>query len=196
MSDTAIADVGATLLRLLRDNMGDLIAPASIVLLSPGDVQDPNVRLSIFLYSVIENAQLKNEEPILNLNSFKFPPLLVDLYYLLTAYASNQFPDQTEQTLEQHRILGRAMRILYDNSILGGSILQGSMAGTAQELRIVANPISLDDLNQIWSTFRDLGYRLSISYLITPVRIDSVRELGMQRVVSKEMNYLSAGRQE
>jgi hypothetical protein len=195
MSDTAIADVGATLQKLLQDNMEDLITPTSIVLLSPGDVQDQNIRLSIFLYSIVENPHLKNDEPIFGINSLKFPPLQVDLYYLLTVYTSQALP-QTEQTLLQHRILGRAMRILYDNSILRGSILQGSMAGTAQELRIVANPISLDDLNQIWSTFRDLGYRLSISYLITPVRIDSGREVGMQRVVSKEMNYLSAGRQE
>lgn len=193
MSYKAIAEVGETLIKLLRDQMTDLISADSIVLLSPVDVQDPKVRLSLFLYTLSTNPHLRNEEPaILDQNTFSFPPMVVDLYYLLTAYASDQIPDRTEQTLEQHRILGRAMRILYDNAILTGSVLQGGLSVMNEELRIVFNPISLDDLNEIWSTFRDLGYRLSVSYVVTPVRIHSVRELTVQRVVSKEMNELIA----
>jgi hypothetical protein len=186
----AIADVGETLITLLRDNMSDLVNPDSIVLLSPAEVDDQSIRLTLFLYSVMENPHMKNQEMrTLSPTELAYLPLTLDLYYLLTAYASTQIPDRTEQTLEQHRILGRAMRIFYDNAILGGTILQGSLEGTSEELRIVLNPISLDDLTKIWSAFQEVGYRLSVSYLVTPTNIDSTRDMSMQRVVSKEMNY-------
>ncbi|HEX3034026.1 MAG TPA: DUF4255 domain-containing protein [Thermodesulfobacteriota bacterium] len=188
---TAIADVGETLITLLRDNMSDLIpSPDSIVLLSPADVEDQSIRLTLFLYSVIENPHLKNQE-MRNISPTQlgYPPLTLDLYYLLTAYASTAIPDRTERTLEEHRILGRAMRIFYDNTILGGTILKGSLAGTDEEIRVVFNPMSLDDVNKIWTTFQELPYRLSVSYLVTPVRVDSIRSVSTQRVASKEMNH-------
>lgn len=191
MSDyTAIADVGETLIRLLRDNMSDLIPSGSIVLLSPADVEGQNIRLTLFLYSVVENPHLKNQEMHeVSPAQLRYPPLSLDLQYLLTTYASTVIPDRTERTLEEHRILGRAMRIFYDNAILSGSILQGGLAGKNEELRITLNPISLEELNKIWSVFPNISYRASVSYLVTPVRINSMREMDMQRVISKEMNH-------
>ena len=186
----AIADIGDTLIGLLRDNMSDLIAPASVVLLSPADVDDQNTRLTLFLYSVMENPHLRNQE-VQNLSStqLRYPPLSLDLHYLLTTYSSNLIPDRTERTMEEHRILGRAMRIFYDHAILSGTILQGSLAGTDEELRIIANPLSLDDLNKLWSVFPNRSYRPSTGYLVTPVRIESEHVLSTQRVVSKELNH-------
>lgn len=187
---TAIADVGETLISLLRDNMSDLIPSDSIVLLSPADVEGQNIRLTLFLYSVVENPHLKNQEMHeIGPTELRYPPLSLDLQYLLTTYASAVIPDRTERTLEEHRILGRAMRIFYDNAILSGSVLQGGLAGTDEELRITLNPISLEELNKIWSVFPNRSYRPSISYLVTPVKIDSTHEISMQRVISKEMNH-------
>ncbi len=188
---TAIADVGDTLITLLRDNMSDLIPVDSIVLLSPADVEgQQNIRLTLFLYSVVENPYLKNQalqNP--NPTELLYPPVSLDLYYLVTAYASTQIVDRTQQTLEEHRILGRAIRILYDNAILSGTILQGALAGTNEELRIILNPISLEDLNKLWSVFPNQNYRTSVSYTVTPVKIDSTRSMTVQRVTSKEMDH-------
>lgn len=186
---TAVADVGETLITLLRDNMNIPNPTASIVLLSPADVEDQNIRLTLFLYSVMENPHLKNQE-MQNLSPTQLgcPPLTLDLYYLLTAYASTQ---DTDGTLQEHEILGRAMRIFCDNGILSGTVLQGSLAGTDEDLRIVLNPMSLDDVNKIWTTFQEVPYRLSVSYLVTPVRIDLTRSISTQRVISKEMNHFN-----
>ena len=64
MSDyTVIADVGETLVDLLKDNMQNLITPASIILSSPGETEaQDNPRLSLFLYQIVENAYLKNQD--------------------------------------------------------------------------------------------------------------------------------------
>lgn len=186
---TAIQDAGQTLIDLLRENMGDIINPDSIMLISPGEITgNDNVRISLFLYQVLENMHLKNQEmQKIDSNKFRYPPLALDLYYMLTTYPSPQIPDRTERTKDEHMILGRAMQILYDNSILTGSILRGSLAENSEELYVTLSPMSIDDMTKIWTTFQGRPFKPSPCYLVTPVNIDSARpEISVPRVVSKE----------
>ncbi|HLB71680.1 MAG: DUF4255 domain-containing protein [Candidatus Methanoperedens sp.] len=177
MSDTAIADVGDALITMLRDNMG--IPPATIMLISPGEIEaNDNVRLSLFLYQVRENAHLRNQEmQQIDPSHLKYPPLPLELYYMLTAHPSTGIPDRTERTKEEHGILGKAMQILYDNTMLTIS---------DYELRITLNTMSLDDMTKIWTTFQGKSFRPSACYLVTPVKIDSMREMSVKRVERKE----------
>jgi len=186
----AIADVGETLIELLRDNMQDLVDRDSIVLFSPGEIDfNENVRLSLFLYQVLENAHLKNQEmQVANHTTLTFPPLTLELYYMLTSHVASGAQDKTARSLEEYTVLGRALRILYDNSILKGSVLKGNLDKN-QELHIAITSLSLEDLAKIWSTFPNKPFRPSVCYVVTPVRVDSEREMGVQRVVSREINY-------
>jgi len=179
MSDTAIADVGEILITLLQDNMG--IPPDTIMLISPGEIEaNDNVRLSLFLYQVIENPYMKNQEmQKIDSSYLKYPPLTLELYYMLTAHPASGIPDRTERTREEHSILGMAMRIIYDYSILTFS---------DYELRITLNPMSLDDMTKIWTTFQDRPFRASACYLVTPVYIDTTRDTRVTRVVHKEID--------
>lgn len=180
MPDTEIADVGEILITLLKDNMG--IPRDTIMLISPGEIEaNDNVRLSLFLYQVIESPYMKNQE-MQNIDSahLKYPPLTLELYYMLTAHPASGIPDRTERTKEEHGILGKAMRIIYDYSIL---------AFSDYELRITLNPMSLDDMTKIWTTFQDRPFRPSACYLVTPVRIDSERQKSVKRVESKEQQH-------
>ncbi|MDD4767585.1 MAG: DUF4255 domain-containing protein [Desulfotomaculaceae bacterium] len=187
---TVIADVGETLIKLLRDNMSDLVNPDTIVLLSPADVAGQNIRLTVFLYSVLENSYLRNQEGLAEDPAhLRYPPLTVDLYYLLTTYASAQIPDLTERTLEEHRILGRAMGVLYDHAILRGAALQGNLAGGEEELRITLEDLSLDDMNKIWTSFPSVNYHPSVGYLVTPAAIDSGRVTETRRVITRQTDY-------
>jgi len=187
---TAIADVSGTLINLLRSNMGDLIANpnSSIILCSPGEVEDNAIRLSLFMYRIEENDYLRNREmQQINSNILKNPPLTLDLFYMLTAYSP--IDDPTEQTIEEHKILGMAMRILYDNAILRGSVLQGSLAGTDSELRIILTMMSMENVTQMWSSFQDKPYKPSAFYQVTPVAIDSMRQQSIQRIVEKDIQF-------
>lgn len=192
LSDTTIANVEETLIMLLRNNLRDLVdnPDEQIVPLSPADVADQQIRLTLFLYSLVETPSLRNE-PFRSLNSkeSRFPPLSLDLYYMLTCYASTTADNLTDRTLDTRLILGRAMRVFYDNGILSGTILQGDLAETQEELRITLNPITVEDLTRIWSVFPDTSYRTSVSYLVTPVRIRSERIASAQRVISKETEH-------
>ncbi len=180
MLDTAIADVSDTLINLLRDNMEDLIPNRNeIALISPGEIgQGDIVRLTLFMYRVIENIHMKNQDmEIIDSTHLKYPPLTLDLHYMLTSHPLAQDGDRTGRTLDEQRILGRAMRILYDSSVLLIS---------DDEIRISTDPLSLDDMTKIWTTFQNRPFRPSACYLVTPVKIDSMRDMSVKRVERKE----------
>jgi hypothetical protein len=184
-----IADVGETLIELLKENMKDLITPDSIMLISPGDIEgNDNVRLSLFLYQVAENAHMKNQEMIQSgSTTLIYPPLTLDLYYMLTSHPSPGIQDRTERTKEEHSVLGRVMQILHDNTILKGPVLRGSLAAHNEELHVTQTTLNLDDMTKIWTTFQDTIFRPSICYLVTPVKIDSTREKQVTRVVERKI---------
>ncbi len=186
----AIADIGETLIGLLRDNIQNL-PWQSIVLASPGEIEaKDDVRLSLFLYQILENVHLKNQDmQIKNSTTLGFPPVVLDLYYMLTSHISSSEHDLTEKTKEEHTILGRAIQVLNENSTLIGSTLKGSLAGSTDEIHIMLTSMNLDDVTKIWTTFQGKPFRTSVCFLVTPVLIDSTREVGVKRVVSKEMNY-------
>ncbi len=195
-SYTAIEDAGITLLNLLKNkmkDMGDIIPPGtvdtSIVLGSPANVEDVNgVRLSIFLYQVVENVHMRNQDmQRIDASRLHFPPMNLDLYYLLTAPPGTESrQDMTTGTRQEHRILGRAMQVLYDNAVVP---MESSTSGVEEEIRIILNPLTLDDMTKIWTTFQGKSMRPSVCYLVTPVLIDSERERSVRRVVSKEMGH-------
>lgn len=196
MSDyTVIKDIGETLKKLLKND--SFFSDIDIILKSPKEIKVDEgstsglstSKVSIFLYQILENPYLKNEEPErIGDTLLKPSPLSLDLLYLVTPYST----DETDEK----RILGKVMQIFFDNAILTGSVLEGSLKGTDEEIKLLFNPISLDDLTKLWNAFQEVTYRLSVSYLVTPVRIDSTREMGIQRVVSKEMGYYYAMKKE
>ncbi|HEC97727.1 MAG TPA: DUF4255 domain-containing protein [Nitrospirae bacterium] len=187
MSDfTVIGDIGETLKKLLEDDPWTGISPTpEITFKSPKEIKDDGGstnKVSIFLYQILENPYLKNEEPQrIDDTHLQSPPQFLDLLYLVTPYSD----DKTQEKI----IMGKVMQIFFDNAVLTGTVLQGALSGTDEEIKLFFNPVSLDDLTKIWSAFQEVAYRLSISYMVTPIRIDSTRQMGMQRVVSKEMNH-------
>jgi hypothetical protein len=187
---TAIADVGDTIVELLRDNMGGVVDDREqIALRSPdGVLTGGNVRLTVFLYDVSVNAHARNDErPRIDETTEAEYPLVLDLRYLLTAYPArgNQSPGGgggPSQASDQHSVLGRAMQTLHDNSIVEGSRLEGSLD---DELQLSIEPDPRDEVMNIWSTFSEEPFRPSVSYLATPVVIDSTREREVTRVVER-----------
>ena len=186
MSDyTAIADVGKTLKKLLWDNIKDDNTAKSIIesedqitLSSPEEIESDK-RLSLFLYQVTENDYLKNQEmQSVNSTKLKYPPLSVNLFYMVMPHTQNREKD--------HIIVGKVMQIFYDNAILRGSILQGSLAG--DELKLILNTLSIDELNKIWNVMsKSKPYKLSVCYEVTPVKIESMRERKVKRVIEREL---------
>jgi hypothetical protein len=74
------------------------------------------------------------------------------------------------------------MQVLYDNPILTGSVLRGSIAAYDNELHVTITSMSLDDMSKIWSTFKEKSFRPSVCYLVTAVKIESSLEKSIVRV--------------
>jgi hypothetical protein len=145
------------------------------------DTDPPEDSLSVFLYRVVEDGDMKNQQlRRINGSQLRYPPLALNLYYLITPL--------TNTTDNDHRLLSKAMHTFYDNAIIRGSQLQGVLSNTAEELRVILNPMSLEDMAKLWSAFmRPL--RLSVSYEIKVVFIDSERETAGEQVRRKRLEF-------
>ena len=83
------------------------------------------------------------------------------------------------------------MRAFYDSPILSGShIMREELDKTGNlELKISFNQMSLEEINHLRSQFSGKPYRLSLSYLVSPVRIPSSIEEEEQLVQVKDAEY-------
>jgi hypothetical protein len=137
--------------------------------------------LSVFLYRVAENGELKNRPPEqVSPSRLRFPPLPLNLFYLITPLTASAEND--------HRLLSRVMQVLHANSIVKGPLLQGALSGSDEELRVTLNPLSLEDANKLWTSFMR-PMRLSASYEVKVVYIDSEREISGEQVRRKSLAF-------
>ena len=86
-------------------------------------------------------------------------PFYVRLHCLITAVsAKTSQPSSGENDL---RLVGEVMRVLHEQPVIS---VNGGNNGEIAQLQIVPHPLSLDNLNHIWSTQGDTAYRLSVAY--------------------------------
>lgn len=191
---SAIADAGETVVELLRNRMDEMegvinVDRDDVGLASPGEIGENDLRLSLYLYRVAENGQLNNvERERIDDDTYRDPPLALDLYYLLTAHPSAGGTDGTDRTAQQHRVLGLAMQVMRNNAVVGETDLRGSLADD-RELRISPYPQSVDELTNIWATFQDAPFRPSVSYLVGPVLIDPLDTETIPPVVDPHIEF-------
>ena len=185
----ALAEVGESLVRVLWQEIefdaqvnGLIDNENRISLESPADlVGNDDVRLSIYLYRIVEDANVKNRFPIQgNGAQLRKPPLSLDLFYLVTPLVG--------APREQQIVLGKAMQVFYDRAILEGSDLVGTLATSGEELRVILNPVSLEENARVWQAL-ELSYRLSVCYTVRVAMVDSTREQYTQPVLQKSGRY-------
>jgi hypothetical protein len=155
----------------LRDRLAAALAASAV----PGDVfvgplDDPDAtgaKLILFLYRVMPNPSLRNQEHrVVSANPAQ--PAIVfqnalplDLYFLLTVGTN---PAGSEETLLGG--LGFAMQSLQADPELGGPGL------SYENVRVSLEPLNTDEISRIWSLFPTANYRTSVAYVASPVWID------------------------
>jgi len=131
-------------------------------------------RLNLFLYATAMNAGWRND-PIPSTTKpgeTGYPPLAVNLYYLITPFDDGPSSDD-------HVVLGKAMRALHDNPVLDPALIQraipnNDLANQIERIRIVPQPLTIDEMSKLWTMFQ-APYRVSAAYMATVVLIDSQR---------------------
>lgn len=196
----AIEGISATLQTLLRDRMEvpDSEDPVLVTISTPNDQQDTDSRrVNLFLYRVTENDYLKNQEipGIGHPATYGYPPLCLDLNYLLTAYGTSADGEFTSE-VRAHWVLGNAMRVLHDHPVIterlermrvapiGAPMLDQSLRGEFEQVKLHLEPISLEDLSKVWTSLM-LPCRLSAAYKVSVVQIESQRPRRFPRPVGE-----------
>jgi hypothetical protein len=178
----AINAVSAALRRLLWNAYSTDTGPVrglvtdeqAIVFDNPTETaRNPSRRLSLWLYRITENEHLRNmrvpREPALDQR--RSAPLPLDLSYLITPFTGAGESDQL--------LLGKTMQVLHDNAIV---YLNDPLDGVAEELRILFGRLPIEEVTRMWEALRE-PYRLSVSYDVRVVRIDSTRIDPQSRVL-------------
>ena len=166
-----IAAVSETLQTVLTSALSTLQPgpPVAEVHDLQGTIPTTPARLTLFLYEVVEDPSARNRPRVRgsvppNVTVQK-PPMALLLRYLLTPWGGNR--------LTEHRLIARAMQVLYDEAILSGPDLRGNLAGTDQALKITLSPLTLEDQTRVWFAVQK-PYRLSVSYEVRVVNLDAI----------------------
>jgi hypothetical protein len=211
MSDyRAIGGVSATLQVLLRDRLEMPLSRFPAVTSVPVTVGMPPApdggnppsaeppRVNLFLYRVSENGFLKNQEipGRGSRGAYGHPPLSLELHYLLTTYGTTSEGDVPSDAKLAHDLFGNAMRVLHDYpvvaeelvrqrvSAVGTPILDLSLLGEFEQVKLHLSPVSLEDLTKVWTALEQ-PYRVSAAYLVSVVQIESKRPRRYPRPVGE-----------
>lgn len=173
----AIAAVTATLSHLLEAG-SNLDLPGTIVTTKPPEKArngSNNNQLNLFLYQTSPNAALRNMPLSSQVKSGEsgFPPLALNLHYLVTAYGQN------DDDIFSHRLLGRAMSILHDHAVLDAEEIKAALTGNdlheqIERVRITPQPMPLEEMSKLWMMLQ-AQYRISAAYQVEIVLIESTR---------------------
>ncbi|MEP6924965.1 MAG: DUF4255 domain-containing protein [Pyrinomonadaceae bacterium] len=168
----AIAATGQAILGLLADACPKPeFATARFELYQSSNFQNPmDEGISLFLYRIEVNAGLRNVPTNLAFNGERRrPPLPLDLSYVLTAWAKN--------TVKQQRLLGWAMRMLEDVSVLSAGLLnqyspERNIFRAHETVELIFQTLSLQDLSNLWNIIK-ANPPTSVTYIARVVGIES-----------------------
>lgn len=177
---TVIADISNHICSLLQKNMTPepILNEDYIGICAPYEKGD--LILGIYLYDVKESEEVRSISMVnMSSNRQKFPPTYLTLNYIITAYSNTEIKFKY---LDDQKILGRAIQVLTDNSIINMHELTNSNDLMMQESKIQLLNLSHEEKNKIWN-FPNTPYRLSMCFSVAPVELESTRLRKVQRVV-------------
>lgn len=168
----AIVAVGQAMLGLLADAVPrDEFPNAQFDLYQLSNFQTPMEEgVSLYLYRIAVNTTRRNLPPTIGEDGRKFkPPIPLDLYYVLSAWAPT--------AIRQQRLLGWTIRTLEDVSIIPSNLLNHygpeiDTFGGSETAEIFMDSLTLQDLNNLWSLTRN-SPPLSVGYVARMIHIES-----------------------
>jgi Pvc16 N-terminal domain len=173
----AIAEVTVALQQLLQRAIAldDAVGGGKVTSRPPDKARagDTGNQLNLFLYRTAVNAALRNHDPWDPGTDPIAPPLPLVLSYVVTAYGA------ADDDVLAHRLLGIAMSTFHDNPVLDRTALAdpgllSEVDRQPEQVKITPAPVPQDELSRMWSTF-GTGYRVSVTYDVSVVSIDSTR---------------------
>lgn len=166
----------------LQEDPATTVAENEIVLSNPAQPLPGGVarKISLWLYQVSPNEHLRNP-PFVRQGEDQaqgYPPLVLNLYYLLTPSTGSDDSDQL--------VLGKALQVFHDRAVVRMDVKNAE--GKAEELHISLAQRTIEELAEVWEAMQQ-PYRLSVCYEVRVVRIESKRQLVSGRVVERATDF-------
>jgi hypothetical protein len=178
-----VSDVSATLVAALDAELQNLVPPARAMLNDLAGPVPAGLVLTVTLYEILEDGPSRNRPEIHTQNGsavlIRKPPMALRLRYLLTPFGGDPGTEQ--------RMVGKAMQVLYDESILGGPQLKGGLAGDADTLKVTLAPLTLEERTRVWWAIQK-PYRLSLNYEVRVVNLEALVSRSVEVVRSRTLD--------
>jgi hypothetical protein len=140
--------------------------------------------LNVYLFDVRENLELRNPAPWSvrpgpdNTAIKSRPDVRLDVTYRITAFAN--------AVEDEHRLLSRALVVLYQHPMLPGEVLQGDVAGQQIPGYPALPSAFVQSPSDYWGAL-DQDIKPSIDYRLT-VRMDLGQELAVGSVLTRRVD--------
>ena len=185
-----ISEVSNAIIKTMRDNIcPELIqSPESIALTIPSD-KNADFQVGLYLYDIQEMREYRQTEYVrINHLQRRLPPKPLNLYYALYVNSKSQLTVDAEN---EQRILGRAMQILMDYTVLPEDIGDDEGMGATVTLQTM----SFEEKSKLWSVL-SVPYQLAVYFSVSPVLLSSRKVSSFTRVVDARfgMEQMEGGR--
>jgi hypothetical protein len=182
---TALRDASVSLQRRIQQQLG--ADPEVLALLPPGaalvvslNTPDemlgvPEQGISLWLYKVTRDEFAANQRPRrVSPVRLRAPALPLRLHYLATPVF--QLSEGVSAPEFEHTMLGKVLQLFTEEPFLTGADLAGVLTTGNQQLTVRLEQLSIEEITRIWDALEG-NYKLSVSYEVTVVPIESRREI-------------------
>ena len=174
---TVISGVTKTLAGLLKSATGVDVetdkSPAAAI-------SDTSPLIHLYLYRVERNPFFANSDFLQpSPSTVQEPPIGLNLFYLITPYGNGEMQIQLT--------LGEIIQVFHNTPIIPPSAFDSSLADTTEELRVVLRALPFEQMLDFWKSFVQRSYRLSVTYEVSAVLIDSSVSRTVKRVEERRL---------
>jgi Pvc16 N-terminal domain len=149
---------------------------------APSDaISDSTSLIHLYLYRVEYNPFFANSDSLVVSNTvLASPPIGLNLFYLVTPYGPSQLDIQVT--------LGEIIRVFNDQPSIPPANFDPSLTNVVEELKIIPHILTLDQMTELARVFGQRHYRLSMTYEVCVVLIDSTVTSKVTRVDERHIS--------
>jgi Pvc16 N-terminal domain len=141
---------------------------------TPHEMTEANQEgVSVWLYRIVRDEDRLNQpRPRPAPNEEQRRPLPLRLHYLITPIGA---ADRVNAAETEHALIGKVLQVFHDQPALRGPDLEDDFVGTATELTLRLESLSLEETTRVYEALAR-SFQVCISYEVSVVTIVSVLE--------------------
>ena len=186
---TVIYETGEAIAELLRSEMcPEPVAEKEYI--GVCEPQNPeNYQITVWIYNIEEQRDGNSgsgyisdpDDPTIE----RFAPMRLRLHVLISAHSK---APSVQKYADEYRLIGKAMQLLRDNSLIPPRFLSGSAADQNEPILIELENLSVEEMTQIWNNSQK-SLRPSFGIAVSQIMMKSNRtRTAGARVVSAEFD--------